>query len=83
MSAATVFHLFLFSISTEWYGLVWYSMVRVFFYISTVWSVPNTHTIPPILVTLLPGYQAFPKGPKRVKLHTLQSINCKQAKSCL
>ncbi len=35
-----------------------------------------------ILVILSLGYQAVPKDPKRAELHTLQSVDCKQAKNC-
>ncbi len=67
-------------VSTERYSSVWYGTAPIIC-VSTLKRVPNNLTIP-ILVTLSLGYQAVPKRPKRVEPHTLQSLDCKQAKSC-
>ncbi len=68
-------------VSTELYSSVWYGTVYNFlhFQCQKLVKVPKVlYSTIPIVVTLSLGYQAVP----RELLHTLQSIDCKQTKSC-
>ncbi len=67
-------------VSTEWHSLVWCSMVHNFYAIPLV---PNNRTVPYLSWSPFRwGTRWSQKGHKRVELHTLQSVDCKQAKSC-